>query len=537
MTYRRSRPASHRTVTLRLIVMLTPAAALTVSSEGGEFSSSSLLICDEPSSCSAAARPSPYDRILATRFGVAAVDLIAEGGFGKMVCLQNGRIEAVEIAQAIGQLKKWIHKGSWCRPPALSEFVLAIKTFSVYHVQSSDFLPSVLSGNFASCPTCHPDAERSEAEGSMYSASVRNHNRASQIFSKYVRGNLPSCPLPPILTSVRCGFQLYCCILLLIASWACSRGPTVKEIGYISAPQAFLRDQVAAVYSKTGTVKNGDKVEVLGRDRRFAKVRTSPGAEGWIEQRFLASKQTYDAFQKLEKQEHNDPAQSIGTTRNQTNIHLEPGRDTDHLYQLDQAAKVSILKRATIEKVLPGGSAKSTVDKTGDTKSAPMEDWWLIRDQQGHTGWILSRMVDVDVPLEIAQYAEGQRIVATFVLDEVKDAEKNVPQYLVLLTENKDGMPFDYDQIRVFTWNLRRHRYETAYRERNLDGVLPVTVSQETLEKEGVLPVFVLRVKDESGNTLKRKYKLDTPLVKRVYAPGEQPSAARRQSSARRTRR
>jgi ATP-dependent phosphofructokinase / diphosphate-dependent phosphofructokinase len=50
--------------------------------------------------------PSPYDRILATRFGVAAVDLIAEGGFGKMVCLQNGRIEAVEIAQAIGQMKK-----------------------------------------------------------------------------------------------------------------------------------------------------------------------------------------------------------------------------------------------------------------------------------------------------------------------------------------------------------------------------------------------------------------------------------------------
>jgi ATP-dependent phosphofructokinase / diphosphate-dependent phosphofructokinase len=50
--------------------------------------------------------PSPYDRILATRFGVAAVDLIAEGGFGKMVCLQNSRIEAVEIAQAIGQMKK-----------------------------------------------------------------------------------------------------------------------------------------------------------------------------------------------------------------------------------------------------------------------------------------------------------------------------------------------------------------------------------------------------------------------------------------------
>jgi phosphofructokinase-like protein len=49
--------------------------------------------------------PTPFDRILATRFGVAAVDLIAEGGFGKMVCLRNERIEAVSIADAVGQLK------------------------------------------------------------------------------------------------------------------------------------------------------------------------------------------------------------------------------------------------------------------------------------------------------------------------------------------------------------------------------------------------------------------------------------------------
>ena len=49
--------------------------------------------------------PTAYDRILATRFGVAAVDLIAEGGFGKMVCLRSGRIEAVDIVQAIGQLE------------------------------------------------------------------------------------------------------------------------------------------------------------------------------------------------------------------------------------------------------------------------------------------------------------------------------------------------------------------------------------------------------------------------------------------------
>ena len=49
-------------------------------------------------------------------------------------------------------------------------------------------------------------------------------------------------------------------------------------------------------------------------------------------------------------------------------------------------------------------------------------------------------MLDVDVPLEIAQYAEGQRIVAAMVLDEVQDDDKKVAQYLVMLTEPKNGM-------------------------------------------------------------------------------------------------
>jgi phosphofructokinase-like protein len=49
--------------------------------------------------------PSPFDRILSTRFGVAAVDLVARGQFGKMVALRGGCIEAVDITEAVGQMK------------------------------------------------------------------------------------------------------------------------------------------------------------------------------------------------------------------------------------------------------------------------------------------------------------------------------------------------------------------------------------------------------------------------------------------------
>lgn len=285
------------------------------------------------------------------------------------------------------------------------------------------------------------------------------------------------------------------------------------EVDYVSAPQVVLRDQLAQVYNKVGSAKNGDRVDVLDRERRFAKVRTADGLEGWVEQRYLVSQKIFDAFQTTAQQEKETPVEGTATTRNDTNLHVEPGRDTEHLYQLAEGAKVSVLKRATVEKNLPGASV---VIPEGAKVVKPMEDWWLVRDPQNHVGWVLGRMIDLDVPLDVAQYAEGQRIVACFVLNEVNDGDKKVPQYLMLLTEPKDGMPFDYNQVRVFTWNVKRHRYETAYRERSLNGVLPVTVSHEVFGKEGDLPTFTLRVKDENGNVVERKYKMNTPIVRKV---------------------
>ncbi|MBZ5570951.1 MAG: ATP-dependent 6-phosphofructokinase [Acidobacteriia bacterium] len=59
--------------------------------------------------------PSPFDRILGTRFGVAAVELIARGEFGKMVCLRNAAIGCVRIADAIGRLKTVDPQGEMVR--------------------------------------------------------------------------------------------------------------------------------------------------------------------------------------------------------------------------------------------------------------------------------------------------------------------------------------------------------------------------------------------------------------------------------------
>jgi SH3-like domain-containing protein len=320
----------------------------------------------------------------------------------------------------------------------------------------------------------------------------------------------------------------------------CNRGGgRGLEVAYVSGVQAILRDHVAAVYEKTGVVKNGDRVEVLDHDRHFVKVRTASGATGWIEQRYLVGQDVYDRIQKLTADNQNDPVQAQGVTRNDTHLHVEPGRDTEHLYQISSGEKLALLKRGTADKPgvfqppprsgsrsqIAGGKAQDK-DKDGKGEKEPVpvaEDWWLVRDSDKRVGWVLARMIDLDVPLDIAQYAEGQRIVASFVLNQVQDGDKKVPEYLTVLTEPKDGLPYDFNQIRVFTWNLRHHRYETAYRER-MEGVLPVTLSQENFEKEGMLPVFTIRVQGDDGKISERKYKLNTPIVRRVLAPGEEPS-------------
>ncbi len=49
--------------------------------------------------------PSPMDRVLATRYGTAAADMIAERNYGKMVALRNNEIVAVPLADAAGKLK------------------------------------------------------------------------------------------------------------------------------------------------------------------------------------------------------------------------------------------------------------------------------------------------------------------------------------------------------------------------------------------------------------------------------------------------
>jgi 6-phosphofructokinase 1 len=49
--------------------------------------------------------PTAFDRVLATRFGIAAIDAVHDGAFGQMVALQSSHIVRVPLDDAVGTAK------------------------------------------------------------------------------------------------------------------------------------------------------------------------------------------------------------------------------------------------------------------------------------------------------------------------------------------------------------------------------------------------------------------------------------------------
>lgn len=349
--------------------------------------------------------------------------------------------------------------------------------------------------------------------------------------------------------------------------------PLSHEYVYVVAKQTFLRDRVAAVSNRTGAVENGQTLEVLEHGRRFLRVKTGKGEQGWIDEKATAPQSVFDEFEALKTQHKSDPSVASAVVRDEVYLHASPGRDTDRLFRLPEGDKLTLIRRATLPKAGPpqakparattrvpaakpaaatktplGPSAPASADSLPPDAPA-MEDWWLIRDQEGRTGWLLSRMMDVDAPDALTRYAEGQRIVGAYVLAKVNDPEiegdiKDVPEYVTVLSPYQSGLPYDFDQIRVFIWNVHKHRYETAFRQHNIEGYLPVTTGTapdpygKQPSSTAPAPFFKVRVLPADAppvvpdpttgavvpsRTLEKTYRLEGNLVRRVLPPGVQP--------------
>jgi SH3-like domain-containing protein len=363
-------------------------------------------------------------------------------------------------------------------------------------------------------------------------------------------------------SSLRRALLLLALAPVLCGLTACSKfrhRPAANYV-YVNAKQAHLYDRVAAVSTRTATVTNGQRLQVLQHGRSYLQVKTDQGAIGWIREKDTASAAVAAAFDSLKQAHTADPVIATAVALDEVSMHIAAGRETEKLYLLEEGDKLKLLQRATLPKVALPAAAPKPASPAADASATPelpppvMEDWWLVRDAQGRTGWVLSRMVDVDSPAAITPYAESQRVVSAAVLTTVNDpdadaTDKNIPVYVVAYAPYKAGLPFDFNQVRVFTWNKAKHRYETAYRESNVEGFLPLvtgTAAPSAITGTKIaaalgdlgsepLPTFSYRVLaggssigidpvtgiPRPGELIEKDFRLEGTYVRRVLLPGQ----------------
>lgn len=312
--------------------------------------------------------------------------------------------------------------------------------------------------------------------------------------------------------------------VLLLASCRNDVSPGELEKAYSSEASGALRDQLGPKSKVIATVPSGRRLLIIERLNRWVRVRVEDGAgeagtpplEGWMHQRQMVSQHVYDQFQELAEHSGKLPGQGSGLVRRLANLRLQPGRTTQTFYQLAPDEPVEVLRHSVVPR-----EATAEELRRGIAEPIP-EDWVLVRSTGGRAGWMLESLMELNPPLEVARFRESQRIRAWFELFREQAADGVHPWFLWASVPRLAGTPHDFEEIRVFVWNPSAARYETSYRERNLKGFLPITVSQDGGEGGGA-PAFVFEHETADGQRTRREYFMMGRQV-RLRRAGSQPS-------------
>lgn len=323
-------------------------------------------------------------------------------------------------------------------------------------------------------------------------------------------------------------------LLCLVALLAWFFRPKHESLGeaYVSERTVTLFSSIAQVREQVGVLYYGERVEVLAHRNDNAKVRTAAGVEGWVDSRYLMDPGLWQRSEKLLADSKGMAVQARGRTKATTNLRIAPGRNEPRLYQFGRGTEVEIFGRAVADWVQVTDEKEAVEGETNKK-----EDWYLVRGiatrppgegsirnsammtttQPGDqtipiAGWVVARFISLDLPDPVSTglSAANVRPVAWFELNRVTDDSGDHPQYLTAGTRSPEGEPCDFTTIRVFTWNPKKSRYETAYIENNLCGALPIQVGRGPRGE----PEF--RFRDKGGVTGQRVYHLVQTVVRRV---------------------
>jgi hypothetical protein len=272
------------------------------------------------------------------------------------------------------------------------------------------------------------------------------------------------------------------------------------EVAYILPESVGVVDSPAEIRLGVAVLSQGDRVEVLQRTRNWARVRMADGRAGWVEASFLLDAASFEKAQQLFRELVDAQPQAAGHTVGAGNLRVEPSRDAAQLAQLPTNQNVEIFGRRLVERLPPPG--------TPPPSEAPREAWYLVR-AGSKAGWVLGRLIGLDIPEPIAMYAQSINLVGWVVLNTVDDNGRPVPQYLV--ADRQQTQECDFNHIRVFTWWAKKQQYVTAYVESKLNGYFPIRVTQVA-----GIPHFRLRLVDKEGRKFQRVYRMFDTIVRPV---------------------
>jgi hypothetical protein len=355
---------------------------------------------------------------------------------------------------------------------------------------------------------------------------------------------------------------------------ACATGPPpAKPVGeaYVGPAQLKIRSDIPTQSSTVTTVKHGDKLEILQTRRKFLRVRTPDHREGWTDERSLLAAADMKALHDLAKSSGKLQNQGVAIAYQPLNIHTQPSMNSPSFLQLKENDKVEVLQSMLLPrtdvprtplippapkktKALPKkekskgkvplppmpkppsppldwvelsrhadeAEAAAAAAAAAETPPVKTDGWSLVRAPGGAVGWVLTRLVSMGIPDEVAQYAEGHRIVSYFSLGETMDDDKKKAIWLWTTTTDSHA-PWDFDSFRVFVWSTRRHRYETSYIERNIHGFAPVLVREVDYGGKGLAgryPGFSICMDKKDGTRARRMFAL---IGQTIRFAGEQP--------------
>src|SRR5712664_720873 len=326
--------------------------------------------------------------------------------------------------------------------------------------------------------------------------------------------------------------------LVTLVAWMLRPKHETLSEAFVSEKVAPLLSSIAQGREQVGILHYGERVDVVGKRNDFVKVRTNAGTVGWIESRQLMEPALWQRSVKLLDQTRGMPVQARGRTKVSTNLRVQPGRTEPRLYKFGRNVPMEIVGRAVADWV----QVTDEKDAANEPQETKREDWFLVRgvatrspgeasaraaestnttqpgDQTAPiAGWVVARFVELDLPESLREGAASANIrpLAWFELNRVSDPSGDKPQYLLAAARGPEGQVCDFTALRVYTWYVKKSRYETAFIENNLCGQLPIRVGKGPKDE----PEFRFRVLD--GKKEDRVYHLIQTVVRRIREPNE----------------